>query len=93
MKPVAPVGATHDTRILPPKAPSLAATDVGAVVFRQPVSIGLKAVAPAPLVALTFLSFHYFALISWAQRAIADPVALVDQLMTVHLKGLKKGTK
>ncbi len=47
----------------------------------------------APLVALTFLSFHYFALISWAQRAIADPVALVDQLMTVHLKGLKKGTK
>lgn len=47
----------------------------------------------APLVALTFLSFHYFALISWAQRAIADPVALVDQLMSVHLKGLKKGTK
>jgi AcrR family transcriptional regulator len=47
----------------------------------------------APLVALTFLSFHYFALISWAQRAIADPVALVDQLMSVHLNGLKKGIK
>ena len=53
----------------------------------------LPADVAAPFVALTFLSFHYFALISWAQRAIADPVALVDQLMSVHLKGLKKGTK
>lgn len=41
------------------------------------------------LVALTFLSFHYFALISWVQGAGPEPVALVDRLMTVHLAALR----
>lgn len=43
------------------------------------------------LVALSFLSFHYFALISWAQDAIEDPVDLVDRLMAVQLQAVKRG--
>jgi hypothetical protein len=37
------------------------------------------------LAAVAWLSFFYFTLISWAQGAVKDPVALVDALTAQHL--------
>ncbi len=41
----------------------------------------------APLFAVAWLSFFYFALISWAQGAHPRPLALVEKLTAQHLAG------
>ena len=44
----------------------------------------------APLFAVAWLSFFYFALISWAQGAHAQPVSLVGKLTSQHLAGHRR---
>ena len=46
--------------------------------------------ADAALFGVAYLSFFYFALISWAQGAHPDPAALVARLVAQHLDGLSK---
>ena len=45
------------------------------------------------LFAVAYLSFFYFALISWVQGAHGTPVALVDHLVRQHLEGLRPTKK
>jgi AcrR family transcriptional regulator len=49
---------------------------------------GVDAATEAPLFALAWLSFYYFALIAWAQGANDAPVRMVDGLVAQHLRGL-----
>lgn len=46
----------------------------------------------APLFAVAWFSFFYFALIGWVQGGNATPVALVDHLVAQHLEGLRPNT-
>jgi len=50
----------------------------------------LKNDADAPLFALAWLSFFYFALIGWVQGALPKPVGLVERLTAQHLEGLRR---
>ncbi|WP_164012852.1 TetR/AcrR family transcriptional regulator [Pyxidicoccus trucidator] len=45
------------------------------------------------LFAVAYLSFFYFALISWVQGAHGAPVALVEHLVHQHLEGLRPTKK
>ena len=45
------------------------------------------------LVATAWFSFFYFALIGWVQGSVRDPVALVGQLFTQHLDGLRRARR
>lgn len=49
----------------------------------------LKPDANGALFAVAYLSFFYFALISWVQGAHASPVSLVEHLVHQHLEGLR----
>ncbi|QRO01082.1 TetR/AcrR family transcriptional regulator [Archangium violaceum] len=49
---------------------------------------GVDSAAEAPLFAVAYLSFYYFALIAWAQGANDAPVRMVDGLVAQHLRGL-----
>lgn len=49
----------------------------------------LVAEARPDAVAAAWLSFFYFALIGWVQGASPTPLALVEQLFTQHLTGLR----
>ena len=49
----------------------------------------LRAGTEPMLVATAWFSFFYFALIGWVQGSVSDPVALVGQLFTQHLDGLR----
>jgi AcrR family transcriptional regulator len=42
----------------------------------------------AALFGAAYFSFYYFALIAWVQGAHAQPVQLVDRLVTQHLRGV-----
>lgn len=47
----------------------------------------------APLFAVAYFSFFYFALISWVQGAHANPGVLVERLVAQHLEGLRPERK
>lgn len=49
----------------------------------------LRAEADPALFGVAYLSFFYFALISWAQGAHPTPASLVDRLVGQHLDGLR----
>lgn len=49
----------------------------------------LRAGADGALLGAAWLAFFYFALISWAQGAHAEPAALVGRLIHQHLAGLR----
>ena len=53
----------------------------------------LRADADGALFAVAYLSFFYFALISWVQGAHATPVSLVEHLVNQHLEGLRPTKK
>jgi len=56
----------------------------------EAVSGGVLVKATRPdAVAAAWLSFFYFALIGWVQSAQSTPLALVEQLFTQHLAGLR----
>jgi AcrR family transcriptional regulator len=49
----------------------------------------IAADADAPLLGAAFFSFYYFALISWVQGGLPDPVRLFRRMLAQHLDGLR----
>jgi AcrR family transcriptional regulator len=49
----------------------------------------LESEADGTAFGIAYLSFYYFALISWVQGAVEDPIALIDRMVRQHLRGLR----
>jgi len=49
--------------------------------------------ADEALVSASFLSFYYFALLGWAQEAVADPAPMFGRLLAEHLRPLTTSPK
>jgi len=48
----------------------------------------LAAVVKTPVLAASFFSFYYFALIAWVQGGLANPAPMFEVMLSEHLRGL-----
>jgi AcrR family transcriptional regulator len=62
---------------------------VGMLVEEAKAAGELAVTADALMLSVAFLSFYYFALNTWVQGGIEDPLALFKKLMAQHLAGVQ----